>query len=366
MACGWKANWEDTQQHFIDWWHRRGLVLGGNPVAWDGLAQAQNDERAAVVDPGPAPDITFFYTHPEWRARSAHAQLARQRFPADVLPIAATDVGPGSLALYLGGEARLADDTVWYLPSIDPEAPESSPPLRFQPESHWWKITEATLEACAELAQGRYFVGCPDIIENIDIVAALRDPQRLLMDMVERPDWVVEKVDEVNRAFFEVYQRVYDTIKLDDNSSTFGAFRLWAPGKMAKVQCDASAMFSPRMFERFVVPALTEQCAWLDYSMFHLDGHQCIQHLDLLLAIEPLDAIEWTPDPQVPSGGDPAWYPMYRKILDAGKSVQAVGVRPEEVVPLLDAVGGKGMYIMTSFEDEAQAAMLERAVEPYR
>ena len=39
----------------------------------------------------------------------------------------------------------------------------------------------------------------------------------------------------------------------------FGAFRIWGPGKTAKVQCDASAMFSPAMFEQFVVPALTEE-----------------------------------------------------------------------------------------------------------
>lgn len=88
----------------------------------------------------------------------------------------------------------------------------------------------------------------------------------------------------------------------------------------------------------------TLNCAWKP-KMFHLDGHQCIPHLDLLLDIEPLDAVEWTPDPQVPGGGDPAWYPLYRKILAAGKSVQAIGVKPEEVEPLLDSVGGKGMYI---------------------
>ena len=96
-----------------------------------------------------------------------------------------------------------------------------------------------------------------------------------------------------------------------------------------------------------MVPALTEQCERLDYSMFHLDGHQCTKHLDLLLDIDGLDAIEWTPDPQVPKGGNEKWHSMYRKILDAGKSVQAIGVKPEEVEPLLDAVGGKGMYIMT-------------------
>jgi len=285
--------------------------------------------------------------------------------------VANTDIGPGSLALYMGGETVLADDTVWYKPIIDPEDPANSevrrsPPLRFDPESTWWKIQEETLYACAEPARGNYAVGCPDIIENIDIVAALRDPQPLLMDMIERPAWVLEKVEEVNQAFFEAYDRVYDIIKMEDGSSVFGAFRLWGPGKVVKVQCDASAMFSPEMFDRFVTPALTAQCEWLDCSMFHLDGHQCIPHLDLLLEIESLDAIEWTPDPQVPSGGSPAWYPMYRKILAAGKSVQAIGVKPEEVLPLLDAVGGKGMYIMTTFYDEAHAEQLAKAVEPYR
>jgi hypothetical protein len=359
MTCSWKTNWDETKAHFVDWWRCEGLVLGGGPVPG---AEARDD----TPNPGDAPDITFFYTEPEWRAAWNHYALARQSFPADVLPIASTDVGPGSLALYMGGEARLAAETVWYEPMIDPADPESHPPLKFDPENAWWRITEATLAACARRARGKYLVGCPDVIENLDIVAALRDPQLLLMDMIERPEWVLEKVAEVNVAFFEAYDRVYDFIKLEDGSSAFGAFRLWAPGKMAKVQCDTSAMFSPRMFERFVVPALTEQCAWLDFSMFHLDGHQCIPHLDLLLDIEPLNAIEWTPDPQVPSGGDPAWYAMYRKILAAGKSVQAINVKREEVVPLLDAVGGKGMYVMTSFANEAQAEALMKAVEPYR
>lgn len=360
MDCAWKPNWEETKQHFLDWWHHKGMVFHINGIP------GSDNRNEAVENPGEAPDIEYFYTQPEWRARWNHYTLSRQSFPTDVLPVAATDIGPGSLALFMGSEARLADDTVWFLPCIDPDDPESHPPLRFDSDSRWWQITEATLRACADLARGTYTVGCPDLIENIDIVAALRDPQLLLMDMIERPEWVLEKVAEVNTIFFEVYDRVYDIIKLEDGSSVFGAFRLWGPGKVAKVQCDTSAMFSPRMFTKFVVPALTEQCAWLDYSMYHLDGHQCIPHLDLLLDIEPLDAIEWTPDPQVPTGGDPTWYPMYRKILAAGKSVQAIGVKPEEVEPLLDAVGGQGMYIMTSIASEAEAEWLVKLVNPYR
>ncbi len=360
MTCMWKANWETTQQHFIDWWHQEGLVLGFNEAL---PAKPPHEE---IPHPGAAPDIDYFYTHPAWRARWNHYQLARQRFPADRLPISNTDLGPGSLALLMGGGARFAEETVWFTPSINPDDPEGHPPLRFDPDSRWWHITETALRASVALGHGKYLTGCPDLIENIDIVAALRDPQLLLMDMIERPDWVMEKVWEVNEAFFEAYSRIYDIIKLDDGSSCFGVFGLWGPGKVAKVQCDTSAMFSPNMFAQFVVPALRAQCEWLDYSMFHVDGQQCLPHVDMLLDIDALDAIEWTPDPQVPWGGDPMWYPLYRKILAAGKSVQAVGVEPEEVAPLLDAVGGKGMYLVVRIRDEAALDMVLKAAEPYR
>lgn len=100
--------------------------------------------------------------------------------------------------------------------------------------------------------------------------------------------------------------------------------------------------------------------------MFHLDGHQCIAHLDLLLSIENLDAIEWTPDPTVPPGGSPRWYEMYRKILAAGNSVQAIGVKPPEILPLLDAVGGKGLMIMGEFASEQEYERYYKLVEPYR
>ena len=117
-------------------------------------------------------------------------------------------------------------------------------------------------------------------------------------------------------------------------------------------------MISPEMFREFVVPALTEQCAWLDYSLYHLDGTTALHHLDSLLKIEPLDAIEWTPQAGLPGGGSPQWYDIYRRIKAAGKSVQAIRVDPEEVAPLIDAVGGEGLYIETRCPTEAAARQL--------
>jgi hypothetical protein len=361
MDCTWKPNWPETRQHFIDWWRHEGLLLG----MW-GAPPARRPRADLPVPPPPA-SVEAAYTDAALRAQWNHYRLAQRAYPADTLPIAETHLGPGSLALFLGAEPGFSPETVWFHPIWkDREDLESVPPLAFDPSNRWWQLTEETTRASLALSRGQYLVECPDLVENIDILAALRDPQTLLIDMLERPDWIKQKVDEINVAWFAAYDRLYELITLADGSSCFGAFRLWGPGKTAKVQCDAAAMISPAMFGEFVVPALTAQCAWLDHSMFHLDGHQCLCHLDALLAIKELDAIEWTPDPTVPSGGDPTWYPMYRRILAAGKSVQALGVKPEQVIPLLDAVGGKGMYILTDFATEDEAEALNQRVAAYR
>jgi len=354
MECLWKPNWEETKKHFIDWWHHRGLVIG----MWG--APATGNPHESLPQPPEAKSVEESFTNPVFRAQRSHYQMANQTFIADTLPLAETHLGPGSLALFLGATPGFSTDTIWFHPSIqDCEDPESLPPLVFDPENQWWKLTEATIKESLKLSRGKYMVECPDLVENMDILAALRDPQVLLMDMIERPEWIEEKMVEISAAWCEVYQRVYDLIKRDDGSSNFGAFRLWGPGKVAKVQCDLGAMISPRMFRRFVVPELTKQCAWLDYSMFHLDGHQCLCHLDALLEIQELTAIEWTPDPNVPPGGDPHWYPLYRRILEAGKSVQALGVKPHEIKPLINAVGKEGLYIITDFTKDEDVRYLE-------
>jgi ABC-type sugar transport system ATPase subunit len=112
------------------------------------------------------------------------------------------------------------------------------------------------------------------------------------------------------------------------------------------------------------VPALTAQCKWLDHSLYHLDGTQAIVHLDTLLQIEPLDAIEYTPQAGIETGGHKRWHEMYRRILAAGKSVQVVNVEIPEVMPLLDALGPKGVYLLIQFKDEREAEQVQKLVEP--
>lgn len=350
----WKENWLETKERFTDWWNRKGLLIGmwGAPET----GQFHHDQVALPQTPESKDSL---WCDPVFRANQNRYQLARSVFPADVLPMANTDLGPGSLALFCGSRPEFGTETVWFHPQKEGIAdPADISTIQFDPQNPWWQLTEEIIKRNIDMAQGQYLVGCPDLVENADTLCSLCGPEFLCTALIEHPEWVEQRISEINQLWFEAYQRIYDLIREEDGSSAFATFYLWAPGKVAKVQCDFSAMISSRMYRRFVAPALTAQCEWLDYSLYHLDGTQAMRHLDTLLEIEALDAIEWTPQAGIETGGDPRWYELYRRILDAGKSVQVVNVEHHEVLPLLDAIGTDGVYILTTFTGQEDAEAL--------
>ena len=179
--CTWKANWEETKQHFVDWWAGEGLAVG----SWGAMGGMEPIEP--VEDPGGTDQVNSVeerFTSVAWRPLSNHYGLAHSRFPLDCLPIGRVDLGPGSLALFLGSEPGFDEGTVWYHSCIeDVENPEELAPLEFDPENPWWKVTVNLVSRQQELADGKYMVGCPDLIENVDTLASLRGIQTLLFDI---------------------------------------------------------------------------------------------------------------------------------------------------------------------------------------
>lgn len=352
----WKENWDRTRSRLTAWWKREGLAL----------CVTAPREKPALAIPRPArpASIRDFWIDPNYRLAKAEYEMSHTYYGGESFPYFDTNIGPGNLATFLGSEPGYDPETVWYNPCI--RDPDSHPPLRFHQDNPHYQEQMVIIEKGVASSAGRYLVGIPDLIENIDILASLRGSEPLLTDMIDRPAFVEKRVDEINQIWFKVFDLIAARVKDPWGGTAWCAFRIWGKGRTAKLQCDASAAFSPAMLHRFVVPALTEQCRWLDNSLYHLDGTQCICHLDELLAIDELDAIEWTPQAGKPDGGSPEWYELYRRILRAGKSVQAVGVKPAEVIPLLDAVGPKGMFVMVEASSEAEARALEDKAEAYR
>jgi 5-methyltetrahydrofolate--homocysteine methyltransferase len=225
------------------------------------------------------------------------------RFLGDAFNSIRCDLGPGALALYLGAEPVFAWETVWYKECI--EDLESYPPLGFNPDNKWWLRHVDLLRTVRQEARGRFRVDIPDLIENIDIYSAMRGPQQSLFDLMDDPELVAERVRQIDEAYFQYYDRLYDLLKDPDGVSSYTAFHIMGRGRVAKVQCDFSAMISPAQYREFVLPSLKKQVARLDHSLYHLDGPDAIRHVPAIMELENLDALLWTCGAGHPDGGCP-------------------------------------------------------------
>lgn len=352
----WKKNWQEARQRILDWWDGKGFIVGS------GLGVRLTRPYADLPTPEPASSLEQQWVDVPWRIQQSRRLAAWSGYPLETVPVVEPVLGPGSLALYLGCKPTWQERTVWFHPCISD--PDACPPIRLNTANPWWQKQIQLVRGMIETAQGDYLVDMPDMIENWDVLASMRGSQELLMDMVERPGWVKERIDQITDAYFNAFDSIYALLRPQDGVCNH--LRTWFPGKVAKIQCDGSAMFSPAMFREFVIPALVRQCEWLDRSLYHLDGSQSLCHLEALLEIDSLDAIEWTPDPKAPSAGSPYWYDLYRLVLRSGKRLQVLGAAPEEIPSLIDALGCDGIYFLSWFTTESESEQYERVVEKLR
>ncbi len=351
----WKENWEESKKHYLDWWNHKGLVIS----MWEHL-EKEGAPHEPVKAPEKAKDWNQFWFDPAWRARNLHYQLSGSSLKADILPVANTHLGPGSLAACLGADLKGGEDTIWIKHN-----PDFKGPIKLDEANQWWQLHLNLLRECKKRSGGKYFVGCPDLIEGLDTLAGLRGTDQVLMDMILQPEMLEQQLQQVNNLYFEVFDRIYEIIREGDEMA-FCYFSLWAPGKVSKLQSDISGMISEDDFRRFALPYLREQCQKIEYTLYHLDGVDAIRHLDAVLEIEELNAVQWTPGVGEPQGGDPCWYSLYEKILDKGKSVMPCWVEPEELEPLLDHIGAEGVHILVHFRSEKDIDKALKITDKYR
>ena len=311
-----KPDIKETKQRFEAWWNGN---LNEAPLLT--LIEILDEPKSgSKFEPaGEYPEITDLYLNYKGRIADFRNRLNFVNYLADSYPSLSLDLGPGSMALYLGSDPIFSRETVWYSDVVKNTWKDY--PLKFDPENKWWKLHLEMIRNAHDAAGGEFYVNIPDIIENMDILAAMRGPQASCFDLVDEPEIIHERLNELDELYFKYYDAMYDIVKDDENFSSFTAFHVLGPGKTGKVQCDFAAMLSPEMFKEFIVPSLNYQCSRLNQSIFHLDGPDCIRHIPALMSVESLKALQWTPGEGKPDGGDERWFPIYDKVREAGKSL---------------------------------------------
>jgi hypothetical protein len=247
--------------------------------------------------------------------------------------------------------------TAWAEPLLTALPPKGSAPAYDWNNEYFRKLDELTNMAL-EAASGRFLVGYTDIHPGLDWCAALRGTEPLLLDTYDDPDALKDLCAACLPDFFKFYDYFDDKLKAHEQLSVTW-MNIPSPGKMHGPSCDFSAMISCSQFEEFAMPGLIAECEHMDHNVFHVDGKGVARHLDQILTLPKLNAIQWV---QGVAEDIPImqWVPLIKKIQAAGKGV-VVDLTPQELEPFIDAVRPRGLYLCVSTSGpEEEAAVLKR------
>lgn len=284
------------------------------------------------------------------------AQLSRYEFLGDAYPVMDfAAFGPGVLAAMLGSQLDNSRGQIWYLPF---EEDVTKLHVKYDPENIWVRRIKDLYRAGLQRWDGSVIMTLPDLGGIMDILASLIGTENLIFALVDEPEEVKRALSETQTAWYEAYNDFAQVLKPQ------GAMTNWN-GILSRdttyiPQCDFSYMLGQDMFEEFVMPSLREDTRRITNTIYHLDGIGALKHLDALLTLDNLKAIQWVYGVGQP--GPTAWVDVYRKILDAGKLVMIIedalnnGFR--EIRPQL----GKSPYaaFWTTMEHRAEGiALLE-------
>lgn len=351
-----KPNWAETRERFMRWWKQeptdRPLVMLAAPLA--------RPRKGLPVPPEPET--------PEQKWLAIDAIIARHKarfdridYLADSFPYIDPALGPGSLGTFLGARPEMAMHTVWYEKCFEDPAAASA---RFDPDSNWWQWTLDYTRHIMAARDNDFLPAFPDLIENMDTLAAMLGTIELVYAANDSPDEIHRLMEEVTTSYFKAYDGLTELMYPDRDESVFMGFNIWAAGRCTKMQCDIAALLSPDVFAEFVVPYFQKQCARLDYVLYHLDGPDAIYTLDQLLEIDGIDAIQWVPGAGKPAADSGHWDSLFHRILDAGKSIWSL-VSPGNAKAFKKRFGSKGVFMEIGWmdsADEARALMRDLSV----
>jgi 5-methyltetrahydrofolate--homocysteine methyltransferase len=253
-------------------------------------------------------------------------------FGGESIPNYVPNYGAGCMAAVFGIEPELVvgDDkygimskTVWYdhrnKITLDEIVPHLES-IELNKNNPWYARLLRITEIAAKHADKNYSIAMTDLGGILDILSSFLGPQKIILTMKRNPGLI----DTCRAIILEKLLKVYDDLqniieRYGDGCNSW--IQVWCPKRYYPMQSDFCAMLNPKWFKRFVLPDLIAQSEHMDYAAYHLDGPNQIVHLDEILKVPSISAIEWIPGAgKTPKCSD-EWIPIYKKIQNAGKNL---------------------------------------------
>ncbi len=309
--------WTAVRENYTKWWDRelqRPLI----PVKLLGRDPGRPEPRAPILSQATCADLDI---PAEALIDRLDYELSRYEYLGDAFPYVNFDCfGPGVAAAFLGAKLDNSSGKVWFHPKEI--VPIDELHLEYDPDNIWLRRIKDIYRAGMERWRGQVLMGMPDLGGILDIISTFRPSENLLYDLYDDPDEVKRLVWEVHELWLRFYRELAEALGKDSPGYCDWA-QIYSDKPSYVVQSDFSYMISPDFYDEFALPEMEEMCNTLDRTLYHLDGAGNLNHLDSVLSIRSLDAVQW-----VPGDGNPPqeeWPEVLERIRRAGKNMQLFG-----------------------------------------
>jgi hypothetical protein len=345
-----KPDYELSVQRIDAFWERE---LIDRPVVQFALAKPP-EEQVQLPASGHATSAER-WLDAEYQAEWSLAVLSNQEFLGDSMPVAFPNLGPEIFSALYGCPIHFGDHgTSWTEPVL--EHWDVADGLELDWESPYLKKLHEMTDALLEIGKGKFITGMTDWHAGGDAVAAMRDPQDLALDMILHVPEVKSLLARVEADYFRIYDLFYDKLRAAGQPIS-----TWLPlvcdGKYYVPSNDFSIMISNEMFEDVFLPGIVRECQFLDRSIYHLDGPAALRHLDSILSIPELHALQFVPG--AGNEGFHKWVEVYQKAQAADKGIE-VFCTIDELEQVMDTLDPHGLFLSVSgvVSRDAAEAML--------
>lgn len=233
-------------------------------------------------------------------------------------------------------------------------------PLRLDRTNPWYLKYMAFVDALVRRAAGEFPVSHGAEIGPTDVHAALRGHTDSIADLIDDPEKTAQILHEAGILFRELTEDVWKRVPLFHGGYYDGQYSLWAPGPIARLQEDASAVYSPRLYRELVQPVDRILASHFECAFMHLHSTSMFL-LDAILEIEELRCFEINNDVVGPP--IPEMIKFFKRVQEQDRSLLIRGsFEPAELKALLDSLDPRGLFLLIMVRNVEEIGILNKTI----
>ena len=232
--------------------------------------------------------------------------------------------------------------------------------INFNKQNPWFKKYIEFTKTLIKKSNGSFPVSHAGIRGPSDLLCSLRGTTQAILDLIYAPAKAAELLWQLSDIFIEMTEEVWKVIPLFYGGYFDASYQLWTPGTIVRIQEDATALYSPELYRKFLQPIDRKIASKFSNSFIHLHSTSMFL-LEAFLEIDEIKCYEINNDEGGPEIKE--MIPYFKMVQKAKKPLIIRGAFTKEDIKLLmDSLKPQGLYLYILVQNIEEINILKRSL----